>query len=355
MTVETLRDSFAGRRVFVTGHTGFKGAWLVALLHRLGADVVGYALLPETTPALYTLLRGDELCECVIADLRDGERLARELTHARPDYVLHLGAQSLVRRSYREPTDTFASNVAGTVNLLEAVRRYAQPCAVVCVTTDKVYAERDLRGYAYGEGDPLGGHDPYSSSKACCELVADCYRKSFAPLAALATARAGNVIGGGDWCEDRLVPDVARALAAGQSVRVRNPDSVRPWQHVLEPLVGYLLLAAKLAGPDGRRFARAYNFGPGADDALRVEDVVKASLKAWGEGSYHVDRDPGAPHEAGFLQIDATRARRDLGWQPQFDGAAAIRETMSWYRRATREDARALTFEQIDHYLEAAP
>lgn len=352
-----LRKAFAGKRVFVTGHTGFKGPWLLAMLDRLGATTMGYGLAPETNPSMYELIGGDKLCTSIIADLRDRERLSKELNAFKPDSVIHMAAQSLVRRSYRDPVETFQSNVTGTLNVLEALRHYAGRCAAVIVTTDKVYAESGtLR--AYSEDDKLGGHDPYSTSKAMCELVTDSYRKSYFAAdkyethqKSVATARAGNVIGGGDWCEDRLVPDVVRAMSKGESVRVRNPRAVRPWQHVLEPLTGYLTLAAHLAASTTSA-GSAYNFGPDESDVLEVEKVVQIALEKWGSGAYHVAIDPNAPHEAALLRISSDRAKRELGWHPRWNASTAIEKTVEWYRHAM-SDAIAYTRAQIDQYFVA--
>jgi CDP-glucose 4,6-dehydratase len=350
-----LRDAFAGQRVFVTGHTGFKGAWLIAMLDLLGADTTAYAHAPETEPSAYERIGGDKLCRSIIGDLRDRAKLTNAINYSKPQIVLHLAAQSLVRRSYRDPIDTFESNIMGTINVLEAVRHYDQPCAVTLITTDKVYAETG-DGRSYREDDKLGGYDPYSTSKACCELVAESYRSSyFHPHKhadhgkSIATARAGNVIGGGDWCEDRLVPDVVRAMSRGEPVRVRNPRAVRPWQHVMEPLTGYLLLAAhQWSKPTA--FCKGFNFGPSADDTLEVEQVVQLALKAWGQGSYVCDVDSNAPHEAALLRLDSTRAHETLGWRPRFDAATAITKTVEWYRQSGN-DALAYTRQQIKVYL----
>ena len=349
-----LAAAFSGKRVLVTGHTGFKGPWLLAMLDAFGATTLGYSLPPETTPAMFDLIGGDRLCTHVVGDLRDRATLTRTLYDFRPDVVLHMGAQSLVRRSYRRPVDNFESNVTGTMNVLEALRTYAGRCAAVIVTTDKVYAERGT-DRPYREDDKLGGHDPYSTSKAMCELVTESYRKSYFEPAkfgehgkSIATARAGNVIGGGDWCEDRLIPDVVRAMAAGQRVRVRNPRSTRPWQHVLEPLTGYLTLAARLMR-EPIDTSPAFNFGPDEQDVLEVERVVQLALKAWGSGQYHVDIDPAAPHEAKLLRIDSARAKAELDWQPRWDATTAISKTVEWYRHAL-SDPLALTRRQIAEY-----
>jgi CDP-glucose 4,6-dehydratase len=356
VTFDQLKTSFAGKRVLLTGQTGFKGAWLNVLLHELGATTLGYALPAETTPSLFELTHGEKLCDHTIGDLRDRGMLDRLVQKHQPDFVLHLAAQSLVRRSYRDPIDTFESNILGTANVLDAVRKYDGRCAVVVITTDKVYAEKGDPRYAYAESDPLGGYDPYSSSKAACEIVTESFRKSyFHPRdhakhgKSLATARAGNVIGGGDWCEDRLIPDVVRAMAKGESVRLRNPTSTRPWQHVLEPLTGYLTLAAKLAARPSE-FADAYNFGPDDRDALPVETVVQLALKAWGSGKYHTDVDPNAPHEAAYLRINSAKAHEKLKWIPKWDAPTAITKTVEWYRHAM-ENPLAYTRRQIGEYF----
>lgn len=352
-----LRKAFESKRVFVTGHTGFKGPWLLALLESFGAKTLGYSLPPETMPAMFDLIGGGALCEHVVGDLRERAKLTKTLGSFAPDFVIHMGAQSLVRRSYRDPVDTMESNVVGTMNVLEALRQYGGACATVIVTTDKVYAESGTL-HAYREEDKLGGHDPYSTSKAMCELVTDSYRKSFFAAdkyashgKAIATARAGNVIGGGDWCEDRLVPDVVRAMSNGESVRVRNPRAVRPWQHVLEPLTGYLTLAAKLA-TSPTSTSNAFNFGPDEADVLEVEKVVQIALEKWGSGKYHVDIDPNAPHEAALLRISSDKSKQELGWRPRWDASTAIGNTMEWYRHAVA-DPLSYTRRQIDEYFVA--
>lgn len=352
-----LDGAFRGKRVLVTGHTGFKGPWLLTMLEVLGATTLGYALAPETSPSMYKLIGGDRLCESVIADLRDLEAISHAVRRFRPDCVLHMGAQSLVRRSYRDPVGTFESNIGGTINVLEALREYDGACAAVIVTTDKVYAECGLEK-PFVEDDKLGGHDPYSTSKAACELVTESYRLSyFHPTKhathgkAVATARAGNVIGGGDWCEDRLIPDVVRALVAGESVRIRNPRSTRPWQHVLEPLWGYLTLAAKLMS-EPVKHATAFNFGPDEHDVLEVEKVVQLALKSWGGGTYHVEIEPDAPHEAKLLRISSEKAKCLLGWSPKWDAGTAIQKTVDWYRHAM-SDPLEYTRRQIESYCAA--
>ncbi|GIW76092.1 MAG: CDP-glucose 4,6-dehydratase [Phycisphaerae bacterium] len=355
---ELLEKVFRGKKVLVTGHTGFKGPWLLAILHLLRAEVTGYGLAPETKPSLYYLIGGDRLCRSVIGDLTDREKLKQVVDEFEPDFIIHMGAQSLVRRSYREPLETFQSNITGTIHLLDVLRFYEKPCQVVIVTTDKVYAESGT-GMPYQETDRIGGHDPYSTSKACCELVTECYRLSyFHPEKidqhgkSIATARAGNVIGGGDWCEDRLMPDVVRAMSHGEAVRIRNPRSVRPWQHVLEPLTGYLMLGAHQSR-DPAGSAEGFNFGPDLQDTLEVEQVVQLALKAWGSGRYFCEVDSHAPHEAALLRLDSSKAKSRLGWKPRWNAHTAVLRTVQWYRHVLEDprDALDYTFHQIQEYF----
>ena len=346
---------FAGRRVFVTGHTGFKGSWLTRWLLDLGARVTGYALEPDTDPSLFEELGLARHVDSRIGDVRDLGSLSSALLKTRPEIVFHLAAQPLVRRSYAEPLYTFETNVMGTANLLEAVRGCEAARVVVNITTDKVY-ENPETGRPFAEDEPLGGHDPYSASKACSEIVSAAYRRSFfagnAGGPALATARAGNVIGGGDWSEDRIVPDIVRALEVGEPVKVRNPDAVRPWQHVLEPLAGYLTLAEAL-WRDGRERAGAYNFGPEPDDVHPVRDLVDRSIEAWGAGSWEVLGAGGQPHEAGLLSLTIDKARDELGWRPLWGFETTVERTVSWYRRvASGEDPETVTFEDLSAYSE---
>lgn len=323
-------DCYRNRRVLVTGHTGFKGSWLCLWLESLGAEVWALSLPPETDPSHWALL-GLNGTRTLDLDLRDAVALDRAVNDAQPEVVFHLAAQSLVRRSYRAPEETFATNVGGLVNLLESVRRVGSVRALVNVTTDKVYHEPPPAGSGYRETDPLGGHDPYSTSKACAELVTDSYRKSF--LAAqdcrVATARAGNVIGGGDWAEDRLVPDLVRAATRGEPLHLRNPGAVRPWQHVLEPLAGYLRLGQKLLEDDS--VVGAWNFGPGGDATLTVQAMALRMKAHWPE--LDIVTTPGPhPHEAALLTLDSNKASMQLGWQPVWDAATTIEHTMAWYR-----------------------
>lgn len=348
-------EFWRGRRVFLTGHTGFKGAWLSLWLRQLGAEVSGYSLAPPTEPSLFELAGLRRGMTSIEADIRDAARLRTALLQARPEVVFHLAAQALVRRSYADPAETFSSNVMGTVHLMDAVRACETVRGVVVVTSDKCYENRGLdRGYV--EDDPLGGHDPYSSSKACTELVAAAYRRSFCfDHVAIATARAGNVIGGGDWAPDRLVPDMMRAFAAGTPVRLRNPEAVRPWQHVLEPLAGYLLLAESLV-VRGQRHACGWNFGPDADATATVRTVAELAVRAWGARAAWVG-DPGPhPHEAHVLMLDASRARATLGWAPRLTLGRAVVDTVEWYHaQAAGADAESLCLEQIARYGAPAP
>lgn len=297
-----------------------------------GAQVAGLALVPNTKPALFDQLGLARRMDHAHGDIRDSALVAARLREVRPEIVLHLAAQPLVRRSYREPLETWATNVMGTAHVLDAVRQLETPCAVVVVTTDKVYENREWE-HPYRETDPLGGHDPYSASKAGTELVAASWRKAFfhGTGVRLATARAGNVIGGGDWSEDRILPDLARAFGAGRPLLVRNRHAVRPWQHVLDPLAGYLLLAERLSGPDGVFFEDGFNFGPEPADQRSVGALVEAARKHWA-GDWTDATEPDAPHEAGRLALSIERARMVLGWQPRWDFARAVAETVGWYR-----------------------
>jgi CDP-glucose 4,6-dehydratase len=346
-----FKNFWKGRRVFITGHTGFKGSWLCIWLSMLGAKVTGYALQPPTTPSLFRLCRVDQLVKSVAADVRDLPALKRAMRAARPEIVFHLAAQPIVRESYKVPVETFATNVLGTVNVLEAARQCPSVKAIVNVTTDKVYemrnAERVTRN-AYTEADPLGGHDPYSSSKACSELVVQAYRRSYGMN--VATARAGNVIGGGDWAADRLVPDFVRSILKGEKLAIRNPRAVRPWQHVLEPLAGYLLLAEKLYRHPGE-YASAWNFGPEKKDAKPVEWLAKKLCALWGaRAGYALDRGK-HPHEAGFLLLDAGKAKKELGWRPKWDIATAIAKIVDWTKAyRSGQDLRAVCYRQIEEY-----
>ena len=354
------RALWQGCSVLVTGHTGFKGGWLALWLHQLGATVHGFALNPPTNPSLFEVARvRSTLASDARADLADLAQLKSAFNCAQPGVVFHLAAQPLVRESYRDPLGTLASNVMGTAHVLEAARITDSVRAVVVVTTDKVYENREW-AYPYREVDPLGGHDPYSASKAAAEIVAASFRASFfsgdtGPRARIATARAGNVIGGGDWAIDRLIPDCLRAFANDESVHLRFPNSVRPWQHVLDPLSGYLQLAERLLGPEGEKSAVAWNFGPGERGDATVCEVAEATARLWGEGA-RVEHAPSSadPHEAGLLRLDITRARTDLGWMPRWSLQQALEQTVSWHRAWKRgADMVAVSLEQIRAYTVA--
>ncbi len=342
-----------GRRVFLTGHTGFKGAWLTLWLAELGAEVTGFGLPPEHASSLAARINLDARCRSVLADLRDLDALRAAMTAAAPEVVFHLAAQSLVRRSYRDPVATFATNVMGTVHCLEALRAVPSARAAVIVTSDKCYENRGP-GQAYLESDPMGGHDPYSASKACAELAAAAYRSSFFhgdAACRIATARAGNVIGGGDTAEDRLVPDAVAAFAAGRSLEIRAPSATRPWQHVLESLQGYLLLAERLAGARGASYAEAWNFGPPEAACQPVSAIVDRLAARWGGGAAWHLSDRLHPHEAASLAIDATKARQRLGWLPRLPLDTALDWTVDWHRAALDgQEPAAICSTQLEHY-----
>jgi CDP-glucose 4,6-dehydratase len=344
---------WSGRRVLVTGHTGFKGGWLCLWLQSLGARVAGYALAAPTEPNLHAVARVGEGMQAAIADVRDLEALRSEVGRFRPEVVFHLAAQSIVRLSYEQPVETYATNVMGTVHLLEAVRACEATRAVVVVTSDKCYANREWE-WGYRESEALGGADPYSSSKGCAELVTAAYRASyFATAAAVATARAGNVIGGGDWTQDRLVPDIIRGIAAGVPVAIRNPSAVRPWQHVLEPVRGYLMLAERLF-EDGAAFAEAWNFGPDDIDCRPVQWIAERIGRAWGpEARWQHDGRPHV-HEATYLKVDSSKAGARLGWRPRWNLETALDAVVRWHRaQRAGEDMKAVSLAQIREYMQS--
>ncbi len=348
--------AFSGRRVLVTGHTGFKGSWLSLWLDVLGAKVTGYALAPDATQSLFAQLALPLLVDSRLGDVRDADRLADVVRETRPEIVFHLAAQPLVRASYERPAETFAVNAGGTANLLDAVRRVDSVRACVVVTSDKCYENRE-DGKAFRETDRLGGRDPYSASKACAELVVASYRDSFfrdEGRVSLSSARAGNVIGGGDMAADRLVPDLARALSAGRPAAVRNPRSVRPWQHVLDPVRGYLTLAARQL-QEPAAFAEAWNFGPGAGNDLSAGQVADLVVRAWGSGRWTDASDPQAPREAQVLRLDSAKARVRLGWRAAWTTEEAVARAVAWYRAAAekRFDAVAFTRRQIAEHMTA--
>jgi len=348
---------WTGKRVLITGHTGFKGGWLSLWLQQLGTEIVGYALEPPTRPSLFEVAQVGQGMESVIGDVRDLTHLQAVVTEYRPEIIFHMAAQALVRDAYQFPVETYATNVMGTVHLLEAVRRTGGVRVVVNITSDKCYENREWV-WGYRETEPMGGYDPYSSSKGCAELVTSAYRNSFFYPAdfqrhgvALASVRAGNVIGGGDWARDRLVPDIMKAFLAGQPVIIRNPDAIRPWQHVLDPLCGYLKLAEKLwqQGPD---YAEGWNFGPSDDDARPVSWLVARLAALWGKNARWELDGGNHPHEAHYLKLDCSKAKMRLDWRPCWNLEQALTRTVEWYSAyAEHKDMRAVTLEQISSYL----
>ena len=357
VSAEYLKSVYNGKRVFVTGHTGFKGSWLIQILQWLGADVKGYSLAPEKDSDLYNEIKGDDICySSVIADLRDTQALHGEMVRFEPHFVFHLAAQALVRKSYDQPLETFMVNTQGTANVLEALRFMEKPCVALMITTDKVY-ENPERGTAFSEDDKLGGYDPYSASKAAAEIIVSSYQRSFFNInnysgheKAIASVRAGNVIGGGDFSDDRIIPDIARALEFGETVGLRNPYSVRPWQHVLEPLGAYLLLAAKMS-EDPIAYSSAFNFGPTPDDVVTVEDLTKIFLERFGKGDYKITELENAPHEAKLLVLDSSKAERLIGWKPKLSARQAIEKTADWYADR-KHTAAEKCMKQIKEYFD---
>ena len=355
VTKEKLEIFFSGKKVFITGHTGFKGSWLTLWLHQLGAEVKGYALAPEYGNCLYNLLNPLNIFESIIDDIRNKKKLENEIEVFQPDFIFHLAAQPLVRRSYQIPAETFEVNAVGTANLLEAVNKLQKKCAVLIITTDKVYENKE-KHILYKETDRLGGYDPYSASKACTEIVTESFRNSFFNInkytshqKAIATARAGNVIGGGDFSEDRIIPDIVKALKSKKIITVRNPNAIRPWQHVLEPLGGYLLLAG-LMDKEPLSFLGAYNFGPKPEDHLMVKELVELSIKNWGNGTWKDTSDTNQPHEAGLLKLDISKAKEKLQWQPKLKAEEAIEWTIDWYKKETNGII-DYTMQQINNYM----
>jgi CDP-glucose 4,6-dehydratase len=343
---------WAGRRVLLTGHTGFKGSWMLLLFHHMGAKVTGLSLAPATAPAMFDQIGGSGLCDHHVADIRDQAAVDGIVSASDPEIILHLAAQPLVRRSYVDPVETFSTNILGTAHVLEAARKLSNLRAIVSVTTDKCY-ENDGRTDGYSEDARLGGHDPYSNSKACAELVSQCYRDSFMAERGigLATARAGNVIGGGDHSPDRLVPDAARAFLSGNTLEIRYPDAVRPWQHVIEPVSGYCLLAERLYS-DPARYAGGWNFGPAASDMAPVSRVIDLLAEQWGLESGYVKQPGIHPHEAAMLTLDSTKAYRELGWTPRLSLEQATAWSAEWYRAVDAGvDAKVITHSQIQSYL----
>jgi CDP-glucose 4,6-dehydratase len=352
-----LQDFYAGKKILVTGHTGFKGGWLTIWLKLLGAEVVGFALPPETQPNLFNAANVADGIVSILGDVRDLAAVRDAFTQHSPEIVIHNAAQALVRRSFRDPVGTYATNVMGTVHVLEAARQTSSVRSVVIVTSDKCYENREwARGYK--EDDAMGGHDPYSSSKGAAELVTSAYRRSYSNSfngPAIASARAGNVIGGGDWAEDRLVPDIVRGISAGNPIVIRRPESVRPWQHVLEPLSGYLLLGERLY-ESGSGFADAWNFGPRVEDSVTAAEVAERVCSAWGKGELQIQPDPGAPHEATYLRLDCAKAAKHLAWRSKLSLDQALEWTINWYRAYYEQASippREMTERQIQTYMQA--
>lgn len=357
MVRNIFSDAFRGKDVLITGHTGFKGGWLALWLESLGAKVTGYSLDPPTEPSFFESVGLKEKVFHIKGDIRDLDHLTKVVAQQRPEYVFHLAAQPLVRRSYRIPIETFEVNVMGTLNVLESIRRSQSVMACLCITSDKCYENQEWV-YAYRENDSMGGHDPYSASKGAAELAISSYRRSFlnpgcGSRLSISSARAGNVIGGGDWAEDRIIPDCVRAITSGKAIQIRNTQAIRPWQHVLDPLSGYLTLAARM-GQEAERFSGAWNFGPLGANSITVERLVDDFIKEWGPGrrekaSAHREVEP---HEASILRLDCTKANSLLGWLPVYSISKSIKETASWYRAFYSGEANMydFTIDQIKSY-----
>lgn len=347
---------YQGKRVLVTGHTGFKGSWMLAILKKFGADVTGYALAPNTSPSMYEKIGGDNLCRSIIGDVSDLDRLLKVFAEVKPEIVIHMAAQPIVLESYRSPVYTYQTNVMGTVNVLEAVRRTGGVRSFVNVTTDKVYENLSVRR-GYVETDALGGYDPYSNSKACSELVTKAYRSSFFNPekyaehgVAISTCRAGNVLGGGDWAANRLIPDCVRYSLKGEPIVIRNPQAVRPWQHVMEPVFQYLKLAALQYNDPA--YAGHYNIGPEATHCKPVIDILQLFVKHFPGASYIVKENPDAPHEASLLMLDITKSKQVLGFQPRYDADETIKASVEWYLADARgENMLDFTLKQIEDFL----
>ncbi|WP_026661131.1 CDP-glucose 4,6-dehydratase [Butyrivibrio sp. AC2005] len=354
MNFEKMKDFYNGKRVFLTGHTGFKGSWLCVMLQLLGADVCGYSLAPNTDPDLFGILGLADEVHHTIGDIRDFDALEKAYIEANPDVVLHLAAQPIVRDSYKDPRYTYETNVMGTVNILECLRNHPGAVSFLNVTTDKVYENNDIENHGFKEDEKLDGFDPYSNSKSCSELVTHSYKKSFfaeSDSTAISTARAGNVIGGGDFANDRIVPDCVRATVKGESIIVRNPYSTRPYQHVLEPLAAYLMIAMEQASD--KKYADYYNIGPRDEDCINTGDLADYFVKYWGEpANWKNMSEANAPHEASFLKLDCAKARETFGWEPVWHVDEAIRETVAWYKAWNDgKDMKEFTRKQIREFI----
>ena len=344
------QNFWKGKRVFLTGHTGFKGSWTALWLHSLGAIVKGYALSPPTDPSLFNEAKIDSIIDSKIGDIRNQDMLYEYMTTFNPDILIHMAAQPLVRYSYDAPIETYEVNVIGTAKVLEAARSCANLKAIVNITTDKCY-ENDGRSEGYKESDPMGGHDPYSSSKGCAELVASAYRRSFLQEQGieLASVRAGNVIGGGDWADDRLIPDILRSFEKSKPIVIRSPKATRPWQHVLEPLSGYLILAQKLY-ENQKDYAEGWNFGPNEKDVKSVDWILDQMIIKWPSSSWELDQNSN-PHEAGFLKLDISKAEYKLGWEPVWELSQALEKIIVWHKAwLNKEDIQVICLAEIEEY-----
>jgi CDP-glucose 4,6-dehydratase len=354
--VEEIHKIFKGKRVFITGHTGFKGSWLVNILSGFGSEIMGLALPSQNKKDIFQCTDTKKLCKTIYADIRNVETLEHEILDFKPDFLFHMAAQPLVRESYQKPLDTYSINVQGTANILEVLRKIDWPCVSVMITTDKVYHNLE-NGHHYSENDRIGGFDPYSASKGCAELVIDSYRNSFflqrerSSFCSISVARAGNVIGGGDWSKDRIIPDIVSALSAKKAITLRNPNSTRPWQHVLEPLIGYVTLAA-YQKKESLKYATAFNFGPAKNDQLSVLQLAELAIETWGSGRISIETDV-TLHEAQLLNLNIQKAEELLGWKPKLTSKEAVQWTIEWYK-LSESDPGALfqfTIEQINNYL----
>lgn len=355
--INLIKNSFNNKKVFLTGHTGFKGSWLLSWLNSLGADIKGYSLAPDKNfSSLYEQINGDNLCTSIIADIRDEKWIKKEIKKFQPDYIFHLAAQPLVRISYNMPLETYETNIMGTAYILDALRELKKKCVGIIVTTDKVYENQEWL-YPYRENEPLGGYDPYSSSKAACELVINSYRRSFfnpdtfqTHEKAIASVRAGNVIGGGDWAKDRIIPDMVKAFSSGKILNIRNPRAIRPWQHVLEPLGGYLLLGAKMYKDPS--LGGAWNFGPRSDETVTVKELIELAAQHWKDGKVEYKNEENQPHEAGNLKLDISKAINLLNWHPVYNANQTIQLTVEWYKNKIigGKDTLPLVLSQIKNY-----
>lgn len=358
MVAYDIENNFKGKKVFITGHTGFKGTWLTILLERFGSIVRGYSLDPPSTPSLFESVKSNLSIDSIIGDINDFDFLNQKIVEFKPDYIFHLAAQPLVRKSYNETRETFSTNIIGTANLLESLKNLQKECVSVLITTDKVYENLEI-SYAYKELDRLGGYDPYSSSKACAELIINSYRQSFFNVEkwnshskSIASARAGNVIGGGDWAEDRLLPDIIRAVYSKKKVVVRNPNSIRPWQHVLDPLMGYLTLACKMKS-NPTKYSSSWNFGPTEDGLMSVIELAEFTLMNLGFGEIEIINNVKLPHEAKLLQLDINKALQQLDWRPKISSKNAVEMSVKWYEGYYLQNYRAydLCINDIQTYL----